>query len=220
TPRAERLRLFKSLPRCLRTSLATTQRPKSRSRRTVALCIAPIAGTTAWPCTPPTRETDYLPRLDGSSRKVASHASLVSTRQGAFSVQPTSRATRLSRFECTLTLGCSPPQAKWSRMRAQLPSCSLGGHSCWLGRAEKLSLAILEGRWGGGSSSRCRAAGCWPTVPCSLPRPWPKALAVEPSAPQCPPPAPRWRWPRRAGKSTLSAGSRRARTRSVRSGLG
>jgi hypothetical protein len=41
----------------------------------------------------------------------------------------------------------------------------------------------------------------------SLPRPSPKASAVGPSAPQCPPPAPRWRWPRWARKSTLSAGS-------------
>ena len=78
------------LPHCLRISPATAQRPKSRSRRTVALCIAPIVATTAWLCTPPMRETDCLPRLDGSSRKAASHASLASTRQGAFSTRPTS----------------------------------------------------------------------------------------------------------------------------------
>src|SRR5262249_28212909 len=99
TPSAARLRLFKSLPRCLRISPATAQRPKLRSRRTVALCIAPIAATTAWLCTPPMRETDCSPRLDGSPRKAASHASLVSTRQGAFSMRPTSRTTQLSHFE-------------------------------------------------------------------------------------------------------------------------
>src|SRR5262249_12847777 len=48
TPSAARLRLFRSLLRCLRTSPATAQRRKSWSHRTVALYIAPIVATTAW----------------------------------------------------------------------------------------------------------------------------------------------------------------------------
>jgi Glucose-6-phosphate dehydrogenase, NAD binding domain len=52
------------------------------------------------------------------------------------------------------------------------------------------------------SLQRCSSA-----VPCSLLEPFPKASAVGPPAARCPRPAPRWRWPRWAGKSMWSAGS-------------
>src|SRR5215471_18940187 len=42
---------------------------------------------------------------------------------------------------------------------------------------------------------------------CSLLEPLPKASAVGPPAARCPRPAPRWRWPKWAGKSMWSAGS-------------